>query len=168
MELVGTDSRPSLLKFTSSSRAAERSEAAAGPITGRRLSWIPARAPGVSAARLAGMTATEISNDIGLAEIPEQACHDAEALAGDGRKQMFVGCMLRAARIGMRHPDCLQSQHLGKNIVRKRAAGIGQNDWCARPSSVRSSGRREQPRDRPDRAGSPGKNRSGPGRTSTL
>src|SRR5436190_1838659 len=31
----------------------------------------------------------------------------------------------------MRHPDRLQAQHIGEDVVRKRAAGVGQNDWRA-------------------------------------
>jgi hypothetical protein len=40
-----------------------------------------------------------------LAEIPEQARHDAKRLLRHGEQNVLVGRMLRAAGIGMRHPD---------------------------------------------------------------
>src|SRR5579863_6800421 len=41
---------------------------------------------------------------VGLAEIPEQTGHDAQPLAHDRAEQMLIGCVLRAAGVGMRHP----------------------------------------------------------------
>ena len=56
------------------------------------------------------------------------------------------GCVLRARRIGVRHPDRRQAQDLGKAIVRQRPAEIRQNrrrrasgrgDRCACPAHPR-------------------------------
>ena len=47
--------------------------------------------------------------------------------ARDRRQQMLVRRVLRTAGIGMRHPDRFQLQHVGENIVRQRAAEIGQD-----------------------------------------
>ena len=62
-----------------------------------------------------------------FAQIPEQARHDAERLFGHRQQNVFVGRMLGAAGIGMRHPDRRQTQRLGEHIVRQRAAEIRQH-----------------------------------------
>ncbi len=50
-----------------------------------------------------------------------------QPLARDRHRQMFVRRVLRAAGIGMRHPDRAQAQHVGEDVVRQRAAQIGQD-----------------------------------------
>ena len=45
-----------------------------------------------------------------LAQIPEQARHDAERFFGDRQQDVLVGRMLGAAGIGMRHPDRRQAK----------------------------------------------------------
>ncbi len=42
------------------------------------------------------------------------------------RRQMLVGRVLRAAGIGMRHPDRAQSQHVGEDVVGQRTAEVRQ------------------------------------------
>src|SRR5258708_35605140 len=61
-----------------------------------------------------------------LAQIPEQARHDAEGLFGDGEKNVLIGRVLGTARIGMWHPDRRQAKSVGKHIVGQRAAEIRQ------------------------------------------
>jgi hypothetical protein len=45
-----------------------------------------------------------------LAEIPEQARHDGKCLLGHRQQNVLVGRVLRAAGIGMRHPDRRQAK----------------------------------------------------------
>src|SRR5882757_8079268 len=52
-----------------------------------------------------------------LAEIPEQAGHDGERLLRHRQQDVFVGGVLRAARIGMRHPDRRQAEALGEHVI---------------------------------------------------
>src|SRR5271170_7113058 len=59
-----------------------------------------------------------------LTEIPVQAGHDAERFLGDVKQDVLVGRMLRAAGIGMRHPDRRQPERVGEHLVGQRAAEI--------------------------------------------
>ena len=62
-----------------------------------------------------------------VAQVPEQAGHDAETLAHDRCQQVFVRRVLRAAGIGVRHPDRGQAEHIGEAVIGQRAAEIGKD-----------------------------------------
>src|SRR5690349_831314 len=64
----------------------------------------------------------------GLAKVPEQSRHQTESFACDRRQQVLVRGMLRAAGVGMRHPDGLELEHVDENVVRQRAPEIRQDD----------------------------------------
>src|SRR5258708_9368364 len=57
-----------------------------------------------------------------LAQIPEQTRHDAKRLLGDREQDVLVGRVLRAAGIGVWHPDRRQAKAVGNHIVGQRAA----------------------------------------------
>src|ERR1700761_7252841 len=61
-----------------------------------------------------------------FAEIPEQAGHDAERFFRDRQQNVFVGRVLRAAGIGVRHPHRRQLENIGKDIVGQRTAEVWQ------------------------------------------
>src|SRR5579872_7488195 len=62
-----------------------------------------------------------------LAQIPEQARHDAECLFRNRQQDVLVGRMLRTARIRMRHPHGRQLENVGKDVVGQRTAEIRQH-----------------------------------------
>src|SRR6202049_3539170 len=62
-----------------------------------------------------------------LAEVPIEPGHQPQALAGEPKRQMLVGRMLGAARIGMRHPDGRQPEQLREYIVGQGAARARQD-----------------------------------------
>src|ERR1700679_2585992 len=62
-----------------------------------------------------------------LAQVPEQARHDAQRLFGDRQQNVFIGRVLRTAGIGVRHPHCRQLENIGKDVVGQRAAEVRQD-----------------------------------------
>jgi hypothetical protein len=52
-----------------------------------------------------------------LSDIPIKPGHDGKSLAGNLLRQMFVRRMLRAAGIGMRHPDGAQFQDIDEDMA---------------------------------------------------
>src|SRR5882762_9639740 len=52
-----------------------------------------------------------------LSQVPEQAGHDPCGLAGEGGEQVLVGPVLRAGRVGMRHPDRGHADDVGEHVV---------------------------------------------------
>ena len=54
---------------------------------------------------------------LGLAQVPVQAAHQLKAFACDAGQQMFVGGVLRAGGVGMRHPQRGHAQQLAEHIV---------------------------------------------------
>ena len=67
----------------------------------------------------------------GLAQIPVDARHHLQRLARERDGEMLVRRMLRAARIGMRHPDGRKAEAFGEDVVRQRAADIRQHRGLA-------------------------------------
>ena len=51
------------------------------------------------------------------AEVPVQAGHHGQAFAQQFRRQVLVGRVLRTARVGVRHPDRAQAEHVGEDVV---------------------------------------------------
>src|SRR5262249_6256752 len=74
-------------------------------------------------------TGSGVCRCAGLAEAPEQPRHQAKPFARDRRQEMLVRRVLRAAGVRMRDPDGLELEHVDENVVRQRAAEIGQDDW---------------------------------------
>ena len=103
---------------------------------------------------------------VAVAEVPIEAGHDGERLARERDGQMFVRRMLRAARIGMRHPDRRQAKPFGEDVVRQRAAEVRQDRGLA---SRRSLAMRRRRKARPRMLGIEprrrGRSRRGPSRS---
>jgi len=80
-----------------------------------------------------------------FAEVPVNAAHDGQRLARYRGEQVLVGGVLRAAGVGMWHPHRRQSEIDSEDVVRQRAAEIGQDcrrhaggDWFARMREKRA------------------------------
>ena len=76
----------------------------------------------------------------GLAQVPVETGHDAQALAGHRRQQVFVGCVLRAGRVRVRHPQRGQAQQVGEDVVGERSGKVRQH-VRALASIARSTGK---------------------------
>ena len=81
--------------------------------------------PSMTRSRIATLPACRLRPD------PNRARPSCRARHAPAQRQVLVRRMLRAAGIGVRHPDRRQAEHLGEDIVRQRAARIGQHgDGC--------------------------------------
>ena len=60
-------------------------------------------------------------------DIPENTGHHTQGIPADGFQDMFVRCMLRAAPIGMRHPDRREFEDIGETVVGERSGQIGKH-----------------------------------------
>ena len=56
---------------------------------------------------------------IARTQIPVQSRHNLQRLFEQLGGQVFIGRMLRATWVRVWHPDGLQTQHIGKNVVRR-------------------------------------------------
>ena len=63
----------------------------------------------------------------GYPEVPIKTRHQTQCTLGDGHQNVFVGGVLRATRIRMRHPNRRHAQTCLKEVVGNTAAG-GRND----------------------------------------
>src|SRR5258707_2266324 len=67
--------------------------------------------------RTTGIALLSRPRPVHLAQIPEHTRHDAKRLLADRQENVFVGSVLGAAWIGMRHPDRGQAKRIGKHVV---------------------------------------------------
>jgi hypothetical protein len=59
----------------------------------------------IMSSSMSGLAIAALQRPLHLAQIPEQAGHQAQRLFRHRQKNVFIGRMLGAAGIGMRHPD---------------------------------------------------------------
>ena len=56
---------------------------------------------------------------IARTQIPIKSRHDLQRLFEQLGRQVFIGRMLRATWVRVRHPDGLQTQYIDKDVVRQ-------------------------------------------------
>src|SRR5262249_14079914 len=99
------------------------------PVTRIRL---PRKSPSVNMrflllAPVIAVLGRKSSRHAGLAEIPVEPGHEPQTFAREHERQVLVRGVLRATRIGMRHPDGRQAEEFCEYVVGERAARARQD-----------------------------------------
>ncbi len=81
-----------------------------------------------------------------LTDIPEKARHEAKRITRYSLQYMLVRCVLRAAAIGMWHPDGWQFEDIREDFVRERACQVGKDVWYFSRSFFKRTGDKPDPR----------------------